>query len=252
MADVQILRSAAGAVPIAYTLPDAAELRLKAVYAEYTDTGAVQDWLPCVTILSDSGDVIGRAVDQGVKVTAGFDADVTWFPGVKHGGGAATAGAHDLLMMLQRAPAQSIPDSVGTFLEFGAQSGVTFFTNAAGDWSFDDTGAGDHYRVHCLVPGIYRARVHVTFGFPAGNYNKQLNLLANSLEPNPPLTQTTVDDGFDTFAVDYECNYIFAISSASVGAANNSLSASVFQSSGGAVAIDAAVFEVLRLGSVFP
>ncbi len=91
MADVQILRAPSSAVPSNYTLPDAAELRLKAVYAEFDGSGAAGNWLPCVTILSDSGDVIARAVDQGVVVTAGADADVAWFPGVKRSGAAATA-----------------------------------------------------------------------------------------------------------------------------------------------------------------
>jgi len=70
-------------VPSNYTLPDAAELRLKAVYAEFTDNGAGSNWLPTVTILSDSGDVIARADDQDVLVTAGDDANVTWFPRVR-------------------------------------------------------------------------------------------------------------------------------------------------------------------------
>jgi hypothetical protein len=90
VADVQILRPSASAVPSSYTLPDAAELRLKAVYAEFDDAGAAGDWLPCVTILSDSGDVIGRAVDQDVLVTAGDDADVTWFPRVRRRRAGAT------------------------------------------------------------------------------------------------------------------------------------------------------------------
>ncbi len=90
MADVQILRPSAGGVPSNYTLPDAAELRLKAVYAEFTDNGAGSDWLPTVTILSDSGDVIARADDQDVKVTAGDDANVTWFPRVRRRRAAVT------------------------------------------------------------------------------------------------------------------------------------------------------------------
>lgn len=90
MADVQILRADSGAVPIDYKLPDAAELRLRAVYAEFAGSGSAGSWLPCVTILSDSGDVIARAVDQDVAVAAGADADVTFFPGVKHAGAGAS------------------------------------------------------------------------------------------------------------------------------------------------------------------
>jgi hypothetical protein len=89
VADVQILRAASGAVPSNYTLPDAAELRLKAVYAELDGSGAAGTYLPCVTIISDSGDVIARAVDQDVSVAAGASADVTWFPRVRRRGAAA-------------------------------------------------------------------------------------------------------------------------------------------------------------------
>jgi hypothetical protein len=90
VADVQILRSAVSGVPMNYTLPDTAELRLKAVYAEFDDNGAGSDWLPTVTILSDSGHEIARACEQEVKVTAGADADVSWFPRIRRRGGGAT------------------------------------------------------------------------------------------------------------------------------------------------------------------
>jgi len=83
VADVQILRAPTSAVPSNYVLPDAAELRLKAVYAELDGSGAAGTFLPCVTLISDSGDVIGRAVDQDVSVAAGASADVTWFPRVR-------------------------------------------------------------------------------------------------------------------------------------------------------------------------
>lgn len=99
MADVQILRASASSVPSNYTLPDATDLRLKAVYAEFDDAGAAADWLPCVTLLSDSGDVIARAVDQDVKVTAGGDADVSWFPRVRRRrAGATPAGPSCVLL----------------------------------------------------------------------------------------------------------------------------------------------------------
>jgi hypothetical protein len=97
MADVQILRPAASAVPSNYTLPDAAEIRLKAVYADFADAGAASDWLPAVTILSDSGDVIARAADQDVLVTAGDDASVSWFPRVRRRRAAAVGSGCQLL-----------------------------------------------------------------------------------------------------------------------------------------------------------
>jgi hypothetical protein len=90
VADVQILRAPASAVPSSYTLPGAAEFRLKAVYADFDGSGAGADWLPTVTILSDSGDVIARAADQAVKVTAGSDASVSWFPRVRRSSAGVT------------------------------------------------------------------------------------------------------------------------------------------------------------------
>jgi hypothetical protein len=65
---------------------------LKAVYAEFADAGAASDWLPTVTIISDSGDVIARACEQEVKVAAGGDASVSWFPRIRRRGAAVTPG----------------------------------------------------------------------------------------------------------------------------------------------------------------
>jgi hypothetical protein len=53
------------------------------VNADFDGSGAAGDYLPCVTIVSDAGEVVARAVDQGVKVTAGSDAEVSWFPWLK-------------------------------------------------------------------------------------------------------------------------------------------------------------------------
>lgn len=83
MADTQIVRSTSGGVPGSYTLPDAAEFVLKCVNADFDGSGAGADWLPCVEIRSDANIVIARAVSQDVKVTAGDDAEVSWFRGVK-------------------------------------------------------------------------------------------------------------------------------------------------------------------------
>lgn len=83
MADTQVVRSTSGAVPGTYVLPDAAEFLLKCVNADFNGAAAGGDWLPCVEIRSDANIVIARAVSQDVKVTAGDDAEVSWFRGVK-------------------------------------------------------------------------------------------------------------------------------------------------------------------------
>jgi hypothetical protein len=73
-----------------YDIPSGAEIRVLAVNANFADNGAGTDWLPAVVMFSDSGSVIARALLPDVKVTAGDDAEVSWFPGVKSGGGASS------------------------------------------------------------------------------------------------------------------------------------------------------------------
>lgn len=75
-----------------YEIPPSAEIRVLAVNAEFVDNGAGADWCPAVVMFSDSGSVIARALLPDVKVTAGDDAEASFFPGVKPGG-AGIAGA---------------------------------------------------------------------------------------------------------------------------------------------------------------
>lgn len=90
LGDKQILATQVAAGKSDYLIPGAVSLQLKAVSALFTDNGATVNWLPAVVAISDSGHVFWRATDQAVKVTAGSDAEVSWFPGVKHGGTATT------------------------------------------------------------------------------------------------------------------------------------------------------------------
>lgn len=72
-----------------YEIPGNAEIRVLAVNATFEDNGAGADWCPAVVMFSDSGSVIARALLPDVKVTAGDDAEASFFPGVKPGGAAA-------------------------------------------------------------------------------------------------------------------------------------------------------------------
>lgn len=85
-AQQQITNLAVQAAPDDYTLGANVEFDLIAVNAEFVDNGAGGDWLPAVVLVSDSDHVIARAVDQGVKVTAGDDAEVSWFPWLTNAG----------------------------------------------------------------------------------------------------------------------------------------------------------------------
>lgn len=90
LGDKQILATQVAHGNSDYVIPGAVSLQLKAVQALFTDNGAAVDWLPAVVAISDSGHVFWRAVDQGVRVTAGADAEVSWFPRVGRGGGSGT------------------------------------------------------------------------------------------------------------------------------------------------------------------
>ena len=90
--DTQILRSAPEAAPKDYPIDQHVELILRQVHAHFTDNGAASDWLPCVDLISDSGHRIARCADPNVKVTAGDDADASWFPDVKPAGGSIGTG----------------------------------------------------------------------------------------------------------------------------------------------------------------
>lgn len=89
--DTQITATSTEAAPKDYTIPKNAEVLLRSVKATFTDNGAAGNWLPACVLISDSGHKIVQALDRGVEITAGSDAEVSWFPGVK-GAGAAAAG----------------------------------------------------------------------------------------------------------------------------------------------------------------
>lgn len=92
MADTAILAAGGDDAPLSYLVPGLAVIRIKQIHVKYVDNGAGADWLPAVRVINDSGHRMGTAADQAVKVTAGSDADVSFFPGVKHAPTAAPAG----------------------------------------------------------------------------------------------------------------------------------------------------------------
>ena len=92
MASVPLRSTSVVAAPKDYSIPNAQQILLLSVRASFTDNGAAGDWLPALQVLDNNGNVLVTAADQGVKVTAGSDADVSWFPGVKHTAAASTGG----------------------------------------------------------------------------------------------------------------------------------------------------------------
>jgi hypothetical protein len=201
VADVQIFRGAQGDVPVEYEIPASAEFILKTVTAEYTDNGASGDWLPGVTIVSDSGHVIARAVDQAVKVTAGQDAEVSWFPGVKHAPAAAAGGGGAPDYMLMQGVYQPIPAVIG-----GSSGQVTwdhtnFETNNAALWSFTLDGSGNIVQVTTTQPGRYESMVGFHFDAPAASVDETFGVAISGgvltpCENTAAIRTTTVFEGF--------------------------------------------------------
>jgi hypothetical protein len=140
-----------------YEIPGNAEIRVLAVNATFEDNGAGADWLPAVVMFSDSGSVISRALLPDVKVTAGDDAEVSWFPGVKPGGGAATgtalAYARAWNDLFNGDPAQTIPAGATRNASFAhtetTDSSVISFHTSVNPNDTADLLASGSYIMYC-------------------------------------------------------------------------------------------------------
>lgn len=153
MPDSQIFRGAVSDVPAVYELPSGVAFILKAVNASFDGSGAAGAFLPCVTILSDSGHVIARAVDQAVSVDAGSDAEVSWFPHVKNAAAGVTPSGSGLTWAasLGTFAASNGPNASVDCLQTGvATNDATYFTLVADSVRVLKAGM---YLVHCLVAG---------------------------------------------------------------------------------------------------
>jgi hypothetical protein len=69
------------ATPYAYTVSGTGTVTPRACQADFDGSGAGGDFIPACIFKSQSGHVISRAILQST-ITAGDDAEVSWFPGV--------------------------------------------------------------------------------------------------------------------------------------------------------------------------
>lgn len=210
------------AAPSNYTLAPNVELILKAVNADFTHNGAAVDWLPAVVLISDSGHVIARAVDRNVKVTAGDDAEVSWFPGVKNAGAAITSAVQGQALVSQaRTAVQAIPSGAVTVLApdvfTQAPSWVAIFNTAvlpSGTLTFVNSAA---------------VFMELVVDFPAAAYDRYIELTtANAslaeFTKSPRVRQSVTPDG-DRLSVS---GYVFG----NAGPPATTITANVFQASG--------------------
>jgi hypothetical protein len=139
MADSALIAAGGDDAPLSYLVPGATAIRIKQIHVAYVDNSASGDWLPAVRIISDSKHTMGLAADQGVKVTAGSDASVSFFPGVKHAAAAgATVGSWLHVVAGTSTPSGTISLQNGTHMpiaDFNTNDPVRFSQVSATDWN---------------------------------------------------------------------------------------------------------------------
>lgn len=147
MASVPLRSTAVVAAPKDYSIPNAQQIRLLTVTASFVDAGAAGDWLPAVVILDNNGNALVRAVDQGVKVTAGLDAEVSWFPSVKPASASVTPSSATLPFAYVSQNGHTLCPAMST-TNLDATAG-RFYTNSPSIFSFNTNGieidANGHY-----------------------------------------------------------------------------------------------------------
>jgi hypothetical protein len=164
--DTQIFSGAVHDGNSDYTLPGGSEIRVKAVQATFNDNGAGADWCPAVVMISDSGHVIARGLLRDVKVTAGDDAEVSWFPGVKPGGGVTGVASGFFSGYTGISPI--IPSGVSTELGFG--------TWVSGPGVFPPVAFTAGVTAHDFSVLGHRVFVELTVVFPAANYDRYIEI----------------------------------------------------------------------------
>jgi hypothetical protein len=160
MADSAILAAGGNDAPLSYLVPGASAIRIKQIHVAYVDNGAAGDWLPAVRIVSDSSHTMGLASDQGVKVTAGSDADVSFFPVRKQAAAAASATGAEWFFasrvtnftVTTTAPQRRIP-----WTHFVTSDATVFSVTS---------GLGTNDTVHGLKAGIYLAYGQLAWASP--------------------------------------------------------------------------------------
>lgn len=89
MADKQILVTGSADAPAGYTVPNTVEIIPKAVRAVFDGTGASDNFVPLLQIVSDGGVVVAEA--PGSTVTAGGSVSQSWFQGAVETGAALSS-----------------------------------------------------------------------------------------------------------------------------------------------------------------
>jgi hypothetical protein len=165
---VQIIRQGPTDAPVTYRLPATAPCIPIAVNANYDGSGAAGDYIPAVVLVGASGTVIARAADPAVTITAGDDAEVSFFPGVKNSASTA-ASLTRAVQFSYTVIGQVIPSGVATTITFDAGAVYTATSRplaGAGAGPFTVTGVHD-FDVTCGL----------VVQWPAGAYDRYIEIV---------------------------------------------------------------------------
>lgn len=89
MADSQIVAGGSSAAPLAYTVPGAQEIIVKAAFASFDGTAAGGAFLPAMRIVAPGGKVVGEYIADST-IAAGASAEASFFPGARAAGSGST------------------------------------------------------------------------------------------------------------------------------------------------------------------
>jgi hypothetical protein len=208
MADSALIAAGGDDAPLSYLVPGATAIRIKQIHVAYVDNSASGDWLPAVRIVSDSKHTMGLASDQGVIVTAGNDAGVTFFPGVKHApAGISSAFLNQSRLFQKLSAPQAIPSGVLTALVFDSDTFVPGYTpglfgstpGVQNPVTFGDFGVGVFMLVVTFPAAAYDRYIELTIANPDTGGNSVSPRLRSQISPDGDrLALTALIDGDPT------------------------------------------------------
>jgi hypothetical protein len=224
--------------PFVYTVSGTGGIVPRVCQAVYDGSGAAGDYIPAVVFRSQAGHVISRAILQST-VTAGDDAEVSWFPHV--GGG----GSQPPTFFVGHGEAwtfnnQTIPNNAATAIEFT---------------STDANGDGDTLVVQLQAPpftafsianrassfgGQTRVTATLIVQWPAGAYDRYAEIVHTGTQD--PWDQPPARARGST-SPDSDIQVVTRVLSATAGLVGPAV-CNVFQSSGAGKLILAALFLV--------
>lgn len=154
------------ASPASYTIPGTQEIRLSSVHATFDGSAAGGDFLACLSIYAQSGELLSRTFPTTGAITAGSSAEVSYFPFPPSQSSAATLALSNVYYNISTSGTLTVPTSTNTGVPlvlgkaYGAAASLLSY-NAA-DKTVIISTAGGHTRWLVVASGRIRAAANPT------------------------------------------------------------------------------------------